>query len=242
MARRSGVVKAGGELEGCVSDPPVRNTRPKQPTLVPDGERTMSLAEIQTEKRSDIGAEMRAVGRAARAAMRRLARATTADKNKALSAMAAAIREHAEVILAENALDVADARQATLAGSFLDRLTLDPARIEAMATGHRGDRGAARSRRHRARRLGPPERPPHRARADAARRHRHHLREPPQRHRRRRRAVSQGRQCCDPPRRLGLVPLLRRDPRLPGRRAQGRRACPRRRSSSCRPATAPRSG
>ena len=95
----------------------------------------MSLAEVHTEKRSDIGAEMRAVGRAARAAMRRLARATTAEKNKALAAMAAAIRENWDVILAEKALDVADGTQAKLAGSFLDRLTLNPERIEAMAKG-----------------------------------------------------------------------------------------------------------
>ena len=40
-----------------------------------------------------------------------------------------------DVILAENALDVADAKQAGVAGSFLDRLTLDAARIEAMAKG-----------------------------------------------------------------------------------------------------------
>ncbi|HET7717297.1 MAG TPA: glutamate-5-semialdehyde dehydrogenase, partial [Bauldia sp.] len=78
---------------------------------------------------------MRAVGRAARAAARRLARATASDKNKALAAMARSIRENAEVILAENALDLADAREAKLVGSFIDRLTLTPERIEAMAKG-----------------------------------------------------------------------------------------------------------
>ncbi len=95
----------------------------------------MSLAEAQTEKCTDIGAEMRAVGRAARAAARRLSRATTAEKNRALAAMAASIRDSADVILAENALDLAAAREAKLAGSFLDRLTLTPGRIEAMAKG-----------------------------------------------------------------------------------------------------------
>lgn len=97
----------------------------------------MSLAEAQTliEKRGDIGAEMRAVGRAARAAARRLSRATTAEKNKALAAMAASIRDSAELILAANDIDVAAAKEAKLAGSFLDRLTLTPERIEAMAKG-----------------------------------------------------------------------------------------------------------
>ncbi|MCB1502861.1 MAG: glutamate-5-semialdehyde dehydrogenase, partial [Bauldia sp.] len=95
----------------------------------------MSLAEAETETRSDIGAQMRAVGRAARAAARRLARATTAEKNKALMAMATALRDRAAAILADNALDVADAKDAKLAGSFLDRLTLTPERVEAMARG-----------------------------------------------------------------------------------------------------------
>ena len=95
----------------------------------------MSLAEAETETRSDIGAQMRAIGSAARTAARRLARATTAEKNKALLAMAAALRGRTQTILAENALDVADAREAKLAGSFLDRLTLTPERIEAMAKG-----------------------------------------------------------------------------------------------------------
>jgi len=95
----------------------------------------MSLAEAPTEKRNDIGAEMRAVGRAARAAARRLSRATPAEKNKALAAMAASIRDSAEVILAENTLDVAAAKEAKVAGSFLDRLTLTPERVEAMAKG-----------------------------------------------------------------------------------------------------------
>jgi glutamate-5-semialdehyde dehydrogenase len=95
----------------------------------------MSLAEAKTERRPDIGAEMRAIGRAARGAARRLSRATAAEKNKALQAMAGAIRAGAEIILAENALDVADAKEARLAGSFLDRLTLTPERIAAMAHG-----------------------------------------------------------------------------------------------------------
>ena len=55
--------------------------------------------------------------------------------------------------------------------------------------------------------------------AHAARRHRRDLRKPPQRHRRCRRAVPEGRQCRDPARRLGELPLLPRDPCAASRRA-----------------------
>ncbi len=99
---------------------------------------------------------------------------------------------------------------------------------------------ARRSGRHGDRALDAAERPDDRARARAARRHRHHLREPPQRHRRRRRALPEGRQCRDPARRLGELPLEPRAIHACLRRgaARGRPArAPR--SSSCRPPTAP---
>jgi glutamate-5-semialdehyde dehydrogenase len=96
----------------------------------------MSLAEAHAvEKRPDIAVEMAAIGRAARAAQRRLARAATAEKDKALRAMASAIRSGADTILAENALDLAAAREAGMAAAFVDRLTLDRKRVEAMAAG-----------------------------------------------------------------------------------------------------------
>ncbi|MCB1496225.1 MAG: glutamate-5-semialdehyde dehydrogenase [Bauldia sp.] len=97
----------------------------------------MSLAEARDDASAgaDIGAEMAAIGRAAKEAARRLANATTKEKNAALKAMAAAIRGNEEKILAENALDVTDAREAKTADAFVDRLTLDAGRVEAMATG-----------------------------------------------------------------------------------------------------------
>jgi len=75
------------------------------------------------------------LGRRARAAARALAIAPTAAKNAALAAMAAEIRKAAPAILAANALDVADGRAKGLAASFIDRLILNDARIEAMAEG-----------------------------------------------------------------------------------------------------------
>ncbi|MBL8907231.1 MAG: glutamate-5-semialdehyde dehydrogenase [Rhizobiales bacterium] len=78
---------------------------------------------------------MLAIGKAARAAQRALALATSARKNDALEAMAAEIRKTASVIATENALDVAHAQEKGVKSSFIDRLTLTPERIEAMAKG-----------------------------------------------------------------------------------------------------------
>ena len=84
---------------------------------------------------TDITHGLLAMGKAARAAARQLALATTAQKNAALRAMAAAIRAQGEVILEANARDLADASGKGLKASFVDRLTLTGARIEAMAQG-----------------------------------------------------------------------------------------------------------
>ncbi|MGD0026335.1 MAG: glutamate-5-semialdehyde dehydrogenase [Xanthobacteraceae bacterium] len=78
---------------------------------------------------------MRAIGREARKSARVLALAPAAQKNRALAAMAKAIRGSRAVILAANAEDVAEAKSAGATAAFIDRLTLDAARIEAMAAG-----------------------------------------------------------------------------------------------------------
>ena len=78
---------------------------------------------------------MAAMGRAAVRASSVLAQANSALKNRALHAAAAAIRGRAHDILAANARDVAAARARGLSPALLDRLMLDPARIEAMARG-----------------------------------------------------------------------------------------------------------
>ncbi|MGH6854649.1 MAG: glutamate-5-semialdehyde dehydrogenase [Aestuariivirga sp.] len=78
---------------------------------------------------------MLALGAAARAAARQLALAPTEQKNSALNAMAKEIRRNATAILAENAGDLAAAKPKALKKSFIDRLALDAARIETIATG-----------------------------------------------------------------------------------------------------------
>src|SRR3954447_20508933 len=71
----------------------------------------------------------------ARAAARVLALASPEQKNRALDAIERAIRANTSAILAANAEDVAEVRAGGAASAFIDRLTLTPARIEAMADG-----------------------------------------------------------------------------------------------------------
>ena len=78
---------------------------------------------------------MHAIGRGARAAARVLARADTAAKNRALAAMAAAVRARSSELLAANRRDVEQARSGGQNAAFIDRLTLDASGVEAMAKG-----------------------------------------------------------------------------------------------------------
>ncbi|WP_187968857.1 glutamate-5-semialdehyde dehydrogenase [Aquibium microcysteis] len=89
------------------------------------------------DTRTDISELMAEMGRRARAAARPLALAGTATKNAALAAMAEAILRRSQAILEANAIDMAAGVANGLAGSFLDRLKLTPARIEGMAAGIR---------------------------------------------------------------------------------------------------------
>ena len=82
---------------------------------------------------ADIAMLMAEMGRRARAAARLLALAGAERKAQALHAAAAAIRADGPAILAANAADLAAAKAAGISGSFIDRLTLTPARITAMA-------------------------------------------------------------------------------------------------------------
>jgi glutamate-5-semialdehyde dehydrogenase len=95
----------------------------------------MSAPLKSIEGSGDIAAAMGEIGRGARTAARALALAPADQKNRALGAMAAAVRAQASLILAANAEDVAEARAAGVTGAFLDRLALDPARVEAIAAG-----------------------------------------------------------------------------------------------------------
>ena len=90
---------------------------------------------VDQPKAADIERLMLDLGARARAAAADLALSPTEQKNKALHAMAAALRRSANAILDVNALDVADVKAAGQASSFVDRLTLTPDRIEGIAKG-----------------------------------------------------------------------------------------------------------
>jgi glutamate-5-semialdehyde dehydrogenase len=83
----------------------------------------------------NLDAVMREIGRDARRAARALALAPAAQKNRALTAMAEAVRSSKTDILAANAEDIADAKASNANQAFLDRLTVNADRIEAMADG-----------------------------------------------------------------------------------------------------------
>ncbi len=76
---------------------------------------------------------MQDIGIKARRAAHMLANASAEQKNAALNASAKALRDSKTSILDANKLDLTDAEAKGVKGSFLDRLTLDDARIEAMA-------------------------------------------------------------------------------------------------------------
>ena len=81
----------------------------------------------------NVASAMLDLGRRARAAARRVGLATPEEKGAALQAMASRIRAAAEDILAANAEDMAQARANGQAAAFLDRLALDPDRLEGIA-------------------------------------------------------------------------------------------------------------
>jgi glutamate-5-semialdehyde dehydrogenase len=87
------------------------------------------------EAPGDVQSYMLELGKRARAASRDVARADTATKNRALAAMAAAIRRDAQTLMSENAKDVEAARKAGEDAAFVDRLTLTAKSVEAMAQG-----------------------------------------------------------------------------------------------------------
>lgn len=74
------------------------------------------------------------MGRRARAASRALGLLTAADRTRGLKAIAQAIRAASDDILAANAEDMEAAREKGLDAAMLDRLALDAARLEGIAS------------------------------------------------------------------------------------------------------------
>ena len=80
---------------------------------------------------------MRELGARACAASQGLAMASTAEKNEALRTAADCLAASALEILEANAVDVRRAKKSGTPDAIIDRLRLDPARVEAMALGLR---------------------------------------------------------------------------------------------------------
>jgi len=71
---------------------------------------------------------------AAKRASIELATASTMQKNAALEAIAKAVAEHADRIIPANELDLANGRENGLSTGLIDRLTLDQARLDGLAS------------------------------------------------------------------------------------------------------------
>ena len=85
----------------------------------------------------NIAAIIHDLGVKARAAGAELAKLSTAQKDAALEAVAAALEKNAAAIKAENAADVAEAKKNGLKDALVDRLTLTDARFQSMVDGVR---------------------------------------------------------------------------------------------------------
>ncbi len=89
----------------------------------------------ETKPSAELVALMAAVGQRARAAAHVLARTPSETKRAALKAAARALRAGAPTILEANRRDMASAEAAKLGAALLDRLMLDPKRLEAAIVG-----------------------------------------------------------------------------------------------------------
>ncbi|HEY6101533.1 MAG TPA: glutamate-5-semialdehyde dehydrogenase [Anaeromyxobacter sp.] len=88
---------------------------------------------MRKEASQSLAAEMRKLAEAARDASRALARAPARQKDDALRAAAGAVVRRQKKILAENAKDVAAAKEAKESAAYVDRLALDPKRLDGIA-------------------------------------------------------------------------------------------------------------
>src|ERR1700731_222765 len=94
-----------------------------------------TLLQKPAQAAPDRAAAMADIGRQAREAATALALAPADAKTAALQGAAAAVRARADEILAANAEDLAEAKQAGIGAALLDRLALDPKRLQAVARG-----------------------------------------------------------------------------------------------------------
>src|SRR6201992_3674195 len=92
---------------------------------------------LQAPSLPDLRREVHNAARRARVASRVLALLPTAAKDEALQSAAEAIAAHVDLILAANAEDLKAARASGTPTAMLDRLALDPTRVDGIAAGLR---------------------------------------------------------------------------------------------------------
>lgn len=99
---------------------------------------TAVTARQTADNSAKLSARMATLGATARAAAHQLAQSSLDSRNAALQIAARALRNAMGEILAANTRDMAVSRERGLHAAMLDRLKLDPERIEAMAAGLEG--------------------------------------------------------------------------------------------------------
>jgi len=77
------------------------------------------------------------LGQRAKAASRKLAPLSSAEKNRALHLMADRLEARSDFLVAENQKDLDAAKKAGLPSALLDRIALNPRRVQDMARGLR---------------------------------------------------------------------------------------------------------
>ena len=81
-----------------------------------------------------LAVDLQAMGKRARTAAHRLATLSAEAKNEALASIAAGLESRQDEILAANESDCDRAGRDGMSAASLDRLVLDPARLEGIAT------------------------------------------------------------------------------------------------------------
>nr|WP_273242246.1 glutamate-5-semialdehyde dehydrogenase [Hyphomonas atlantica] len=95
---------------------------------------SIAMMDTMTDQTADLGETMLRMGRNAREASRKLGRMSPADRTRGLKAVASAIRAASDKILSANEADMTAAREKGLDAAMLDRLALDAARLEGIAS------------------------------------------------------------------------------------------------------------
>jgi gamma-glutamyl phosphate reductase len=88
---------------------------------------------ISQDKESISMTNLIAMAKSAKVASHKVSTLPAEKKNETLSAIASELERQAQTVLAQNGLDIKDARSSGLSDALVDRLLLTPERIEGLA-------------------------------------------------------------------------------------------------------------